>query len=421
MSQINAVQLSAEQDAAVEAILDNVEVYGNRYSLLSGPAGSGKTTLIRKLYEKLTDCVVVTPTNKAAFVLKSKGLPAQTIHSLFFCLLGHGVEIRGTYYPKKSFIDAITYRDHYDKLPAGKITHVTTIIIDEASMVPYWILKKLEAMCHHLILVGDGDQLPPVGDKRYPLGFFNSIPKTAHLTTIHRQEGDSPILKLATALRAGDPSVEGLVREIGNFDVSFSDAVLQGYKFIAFTNKERARINYLARAVLGRGSLMPLPGDQVISTSNYSELLLNGTEATVVSFHWDGQTEVGKVQLLLDNGVTVSHDMAMRAFITDQIVGPYSEFSHALHRMDNRPVDDAGCELTYAYCITAHKSQGSEYERVAVIDQRNIVKSVAANTDGMGPDEYARRWMYTAITRAKDQLLIAPQWWAVAAPQGVAA
>lgn len=86
--------------------------------------------------------------------------------------------------------------------------------------------------------------------------------------------------------------------------------------------------------------------------------------------------------------------------------------------VERRKTDPTLLSLTYSYCITCHKAQGSEYDRVCVIDQRNVIKlmtgaAIERGEESLSPDEMARRWIYTAVTRAKKELAIATTWWAV--------
>ena len=74
------MKLTFEQHCAVQSLAES-----NKSEMsLAGPAGSGKTTLIKALAEAFDDVEICTPTNKAAFVLRSKGLEANTIFKTFF-------------------------------------------------------------------------------------------------------------------------------------------------------------------------------------------------------------------------------------------------------------------------------------------------------------------------------------------------
>lgn len=76
--------------------------------------------------------------------------------------------------------------------------------------------------------------------------------------------------------------------------------------------------------------------------------------------------------------------------------------------------EELGVEATFGYCLTAHKAQGSEWEKVVVFDQRSVVHRVQSNNPSpqMSPEEYVRRWLYTCVTRARKDLYIAPTHWA---------
>src|SRR5438270_801788 len=123
------MDLSLDQQAALEAILEwrESEPFGdNQYITLGGYAGTGKTTLIARLGEAWEDVATVAVCGKAAHVLRSKGVPAQTAHSLIYVPApcpGGGV------------------RFHRRRSLPG----VQTIIVDEASMVDHVLFSDLTA------------------------------------------------------------------------------------------------------------------------------------------------------------------------------------------------------------------------------------------------------------------------------------
>jgi exodeoxyribonuclease V len=401
---------------------------------LAGPAGTGKTTLlkaIREAYMPILSCdepyddifpdvEVCTPTNKAAQVLRKKGIPANTIYKIFF--VPEIIENKNAQGKVVSKWLKFTPCNEYTggSLPAGKRTFAPVIIIDEASMLQTWLVAKLRRMCDRLILIGDPHQLPPVKDKLRPEGYFNTLVHDAELVTIHRQAEGSPILDLATAIRNESPKV---VSHVNSFrpDITFEEAVEQGYQVIAFTNKERQRINTIVRRLLGKACVLPEPGDRMISTDNSSDTILNGTTLTCLEFYdWEFDEENGRypfnarMRYELDDGTVGDSIIAMDKFLNDQLVSVTKNYPVA-----ERAADAAsGLHLTYAYCMTAHKAQGSEYEKVAVIDQRNVIRlmtnaAIARGENSLTGEETARRWLYTAVTRAQKELVVAGQWWAV--------
>lgn len=394
---------------------------------LAGPAGSGKTTLITALAEGFDDVEICTPTNKAAFVLRCKGLDAHTIYKVFF--VPEEVKVLGPNGQVLSkWIKFIPANEYNGALPEGKRAWADVIIMDETSMVHKWIINKVRAMCGKLILVGDPHQLPPVKDKVSPAGYFNSLEHDCVLTTIHRQAEGSDILALATAIRTHSPKVIGHTHAFRP-ECTFEELFFADYQFIAYTNKERARINFICRLLLGRPNILPVPGDKMVSLDNSSENIINGTAMTCMAFEWEDRGyEAARITVQLDDGTVEKHLMSMNRFLKDQLVSQSKAFgpvvdrrkqkTHSTPLVERRKTEPTLLSLTYSYCITCHKAQGSEYDKVCVIDQRNVIKLMTAaaierGEESLPPDEMARRWIYTAVTRAKKELVIAATWWAV--------
>lgn len=402
------MNLTPSQTMALEAILASEE------SLVSlfGAAGTGKTTLIKELVARLPeDTVVCTPTNKAAQVLCSKGIDATTFYKRFYIL-------EETVGGKPFFVSCKRWiNEGRGGLPDGKIAWASTLIVDEASMLTSRSIAEMSRMCGQLILVGDHHQLPPVGDRDYPAGVFGSLEPTAELTEIMRQEDGNLILTLADALRRDDPKVGKMLKHF-EVEESFQELVRRGAQMIAFTNKERQRINHVCRRILGFTKPHPERGDRMVVTNNYSEDLINGTVITVDDFEWDGIADFATIICERPSGGLGEFTMAMRPFIGDQIAS--QRFLLEEYLTPNKTDDDSLMQATYAYCLTAHKAQGSEWDEVVVFDQRGLIKKVAEGDPrgALSPDEFARRWTYTAITRARKNLYWAPTWYAQVTERG---
>jgi exodeoxyribonuclease-5 len=413
--------LTDDQEAALETIIDLIDS-GETEISLSGAAGTGKTTMIHALVDALSYCAVAvcTPTNKAAMVLKSKGLSeASTIHRRFFVPVAKSKPLR--------FISGRLWLAAGNPLPPGKLAHADVIIVDEASMLGSKILDELRQMCDILILVGDGNQLPPVADSTHPEGYFNSRKHDATLTKVLRQGEGSSILSLATDVREG----RAFVNTIKQFypEESFSDlAAHPDIKFIAFTNKERSRLNRLLRLRKGLKDALPQLGETMICASNYSDLLLNGTEGVLEAWNWDGSSRIADVWLRLPGRELEPAKVDMLYFFSDlqQLQRrPYDELCAKWQRARilNDDKEDDLLALRYGYCITAHAAQGSEFDEVCVIDQLDTINFVnekdrAEGGRGMTGKEAVRRWLYTAVTRAKKNLYIAPVWYAGSVIEG---
>ncbi len=430
------MQLNQGQRAALDTI---IAMWGEkqREIRLSGPAGTGKTTLIRALRDELDghDIDVVTPTNKAASVLNKKGVKASTLYAKFFtssqelnpmpteaeieAMRAEGdseEKIQNLLRQRKNDRKKLTFHPNYElkTVGDGKRQWADTIVVDEASMVQAWVLGHLRKMCTTLILVGDQHQLPPVNDKLVPDGYFVTRDPHVELTKVERQAGDSPILELASAIRVNqfpDP----LVRSLAPTE-TFERTVREkpNRKIIAFTNAHRREINFLVRKIRGLHGVIPKPGETLICNSNIDSGLLNGTEVQVVSFDWPFEVDqaskivtgppVASLSYVSETGdlgcVQVNIGRFLEDLHPDALAGWNLDKTIAV----SRDLDE-GAFFSYGYCITAHKAQGSEWDEVCVIDERFILGKV----DPTGGS--CRRWIYTAITRAAKTLVFADYRW----------
>ncbi len=317
-------------------------------TLLSGYAGTGKTTTLSNLLPLLPyPYALCAPTGKACRVLHSKGLTsAQTIHSLIYEIVSHR---------------PLEFRKRRTLPP-----HLRLIIIDEASMISTDMLADLLSYSIPLLLVGDSYQLPPISND--PKLFTCGYP-TFNLTTIHRQLSDSPILSIATTLRTSPLPLTRVCRDHSSV-TSFSSLARTKIdhstsQFICGYNKTRHRINDIFR--IPSTSALPSVGDKLICLKNNHELgLTNGELLTVTS-----TTDDNVISLINDQGMEYN-DIK---FDLDTF------FTREVPRRSPRDV----AILDYGYCITCHKSQGSEFEHVYCFNEP------------MGDDN---RWAYTAVTRA---------------------
>lgn len=402
------MDLTQSQQLALDALSSQIDAGVPRVTL-SGAAGTGKTTLIKSLVERYPEAVVCTPTNKAAQVLRTKGLDATTFYKKFY-ILEETVDHKPRFVSCKRWLEEGGMRS----LPEGKLQWADILIIDEASMVTTFSCRDMQRMCGTLILVGDHHQLPPVGDRENPAGLFGSLTPTAELTEIMRQQEGSLILTVADAARRDDPKLNSMLR---HFEPAgdFRELVADGAQAICFTNNERRRINHVCRKILGFTQPYPQPGDRMVVTNNYSESLINGTVVEVLDFEWDGVSPEATIYVRPPEEGLTSCKMAMPAFINDQI-GSQRDLLLASYSDKNFDDEIIRLEATFAYCLTAHKSQGSEWDTVVVFDQRSLVRKMQASNAmaGLSPDEYARRWIYTCVTRAAKNLYVAPAWWAQA-------
>lgn len=231
--------LSPDQEEALEKILTALRepTEGRKVLVLAGPAGTGKTTLMRALLRLLTQggsqVALLAPTGKAASRLReSTGMDTSTIHSFIYSgaqelgicpncgeisrelalskremkqagMKGLTCPACQTFFPLGTKIKpALAFKDQQGGGQSG--SEIGMAIIDEASMVSQALQQQMfeKKPNLHVLYVGDREQLPPFGeteaDRTWGPDFDHP---TALLTQIHRQAADNPIISWATRLR----------------------------------------------------------------------------------------------------------------------------------------------------------------------------------------------------------------------------
>jgi exodeoxyribonuclease-5 len=268
------------------------------------------------------------------------------------------------------------------------------IIVDEASMIKEDIWDDLLRYGLPILAFGDHGQLPPIGDS------FNLMEKPMlRLEKIHRQADGNPIIHLATMARMGQEipfeNFTNKIRKIQRQSEEVSD-LLERF-FTQFTeetlilcgsNKTRVNLNQQVRHARGSETLTPHVKDRVVCLKNnyenkegpiYNGMIGNIIQMSPVDEHW----YKAKVEFSED-GKTYEGRMSKHQFnslkMVDQVPGVH--FTKIGDRFD------------FGYALTVHKAQGSQAKRALVFDESYLFR------------EHANRWLYTAITRAEEELYI---------------
>jgi len=371
---------------------------GEKYTVIAGYAGTGKSTLVRYIIDALNieedrvcHCAF---TGKAAEVLKKKGNKnVATLHRLLY---EHIPRPAGGFFRKpKPFID-------YD-----------VIVVDEVSMAPKSLMELLFKHQVYVICLGDPFQLPPI-DKDED----NHLLDNPHifLDEIMRQEEDSEIIQLTMKIRNQEPIDYFNGNEVKIIPYSdLNTGVLQwGDQILTATNAKRQAINNQMRALQGRTG-EPVDGDKIICLRNYWEdlslngdALINGTIGILQnSFQtWREiprfvQSDIRKFDVLVgDLVVPEINDVYQMTEIDRQMIITGEKccdwrLSYKLGKLRPTYGEIVPKEFAYAYAITTHKSQGSEWPRVVVLEEKFPFDKV----------EHAR-WLYTACTRASERLVL---------------
>lgn len=389
---------SAQQAEALDLVAAWMRDPSQKVFVLHGYAGTGKTHLARHFAEGF-NARFAAYTGKAALVLRGKGCNAQTIHSLFYSPIGDNAEViaalerqiqkardarKEELRKEIARLKTQSKRPRFSFNPSVDALEADLIVLDESSMVPDWMADDIKRVCKKVLFLGDPAQLPPVKGTSY----FMTLKPNALLTEIHRQAADNPILALTARIRQGEMIPRGdfgAVRHISKSESSIAELATYD-QLITGMNKTRRRLNVGMRQHLGRAGVYPVLGDRLICLKNNRELgLLNGLQGVA------GADAIDNHPQMLTMAIDMEYDYFSEMMVWKDAFDAY------VKDVPDRPYYEKrfGEEFEFAYAITVHKSQGSEYRRVAFCD------------DGFGMGKEIRQsLLYTAATRAKEELLV---------------
>lgn len=370
---------------------------GEKYTVIAGYAGTGKSTLVKFIIEALDveakKVCYAAFTGKAAQVLAKKGNKnSMTLHRLLYDSVprpGGGF----TRIPKKSL-------------------DYTVVVVDEVSMAPKSMMDKLFSHNVYVICLGDPFQLPTI-DKDED----NHLLDKPHvfLDEIMRQATESGIIRLTMAIRDQRPLVYEKNDQVQIYPASALNSGMLDWadQVLVATNLQRHSMNDFMRQQRGFGP-EPADGDKVICLRNYWEQgnftngdpLVNGSIGTL---HNPRPDQIRVPLYAYDKGII---NTLTAEFVTDLgedfgtidmdpriMKGGESELEwrdkYRLNKLKPRIGDVVPKEFTYGYAITCHKAQGSEWDKVLVLEEKFPFDKV----------EHAR-WLYTAATRAAEKLVV---------------
>ena len=434
---------------------------GGGVMAITGKAGSGKTMLLAQLYKALEEVgldvvsgdyesrkrkdrrtlAILAPTNKAASVLRFRGVPATTIHRILYTpvydpiyeqfaewLMGNGEKpaIEGMtdlaidramafYQQQKSIPGALAaaglrgsdfitgWKRREEPLDIG--------FVDESSMLDDRQFEDLKEIFPTLLLFGDPAQLAPVNQSGTMVFEKLAAPRVKHLERIHRQDADNPILDLAHAL--ADPSVtfeafEDLVEETAKRD----ERVVVGQRVevdlmarspvLVWRNATRVRLINAFRTVYGAPEDALLEGEP---------LICDGIELPMK--HRKKRLDLEARGLI--KGAQVIYLGAGRkpGFSRLHVVGALEpQVSAASIVKIEKPDEEEpfipyaarmGATFLHGAAVTIHKAQGSQWETVQVFAPDLWAAARAGRSEAGQP--LWKRLAYVAITRAQESLI----------------
>ena len=390
-----SIILTDEQERGLKIAIERYKNH-ERYTVISGFAGSGKSTLIKFLISALgvdeeAVCYACF-TGKACNVLQQKGNKnVSTLHRLLY---EHFPCPDGTFFRR----------------PKSDLEPYEIIVVDECSMCPKDIAQLLLKHQVHVIFLGDPGQLPSINPED-----DNHLLDKPHvfLQTIHRQAQESEIIRVSMDIRAGRP-----LELFDGKDVKVihpSDLVDGMYtwadQILCAKNETRIAINNEMRAMLGREG-DPQEGDKVIclrnewdKADNNGDPLVNGTigylknnySRTLNYPRWingGGSFEVIDTSIITETGSYFDELMMDKTLILTGQAGLDWKTKWQLGK-NLKTAWMVPKEFTYGYAITTHKAQGSQWDKVLVIEENFP----------FAKEEHAR-WLYTAVTRAAEKCVI---------------
>ncbi|TGN67830.1 ATPase [Paracoccus liaowanqingii] len=431
-----------------------------RVMAVIGKAGSGKTLMLSQITKALLaagvelispdyegrrrkdrrSVAILAPTNKAAFVLRMRGVPATTIHRILYTplydpeyekiaewLTGTGERPVTDALPDAALDKAKAFYDIHASIPGALATAglrgsdfikgwarreegLDVGLVDEASMLDEKQFEDLREIFPVLVLFGDPAQLAPVGLSGEMVFDKLAAPQRLMLSRIHRQADDSPILDLAHALaddQLGFDAFEGMIREAARKDdrVVWAERVesdlMARSPVLVWRNATRIRLIHAFRTAFGAPGDALLPGEPLVCDG--LELPLKHRKKRI-DLEARGLIKGAQVVYLGPGrkpGFSRLHvigaedpRLSAASIVKIEMPGEEEPFIPFAARM--------GAAFLHGAAVTIHKAQGSQWPEVQVFGP-DIAAAAWSNRSEAGVQLW-KRLTYVAITRAQERL-----------------
>ena len=472
------VEFSDDQNAAWDAVSERlaangVDLIGGEFDRLddgprrtdviaiTGKAGSGKTILLAEIAHKLEEAglavirpdwepprrqnrrsfAVLAPTNKAASVLRNKGVPATTIHRIIYTpeydpefeklaewLEGERKERPNVEGLAEDALDrAYAFYQQQQSVPAAfaaiglrgadfitgwkrRAEPLDIALVDEGSMLDEKALEDLSEIFGQIVLFGDPAQLAPVGSRGRML--FDTLPgdRIHNLERIHRQAADNPILDLAHMLGSDELTFEEFdqeVRETAERDDRVVVAqranaeLMMESPMLVWRNKTRMRLIKAFRAAHQIPEHEMVPGEPLICDGLELPMrqrkqrvdleargLIKGAQAVYLG--------PGRKPGFARVNIVGTEEPGISVASIIQIEGPDQEVPVVISAARS------GALFLHGAACTIHKAQGSQWPEVQVF--ASDISAAAWSGNEEAGIQLWKRLVYVAITRAEERL-----------------
>jgi len=466
-------KLKPQQGIAFESLIEFVEKNKNKVFILKGYAGTGKTTLmsgfIKYLNENEKIFSLLASTGRAAKILADKTkTDAKTVHSQIYVFkdLDDDLEKMSKEKEKINVDDKGQISLVFDLKKISSDSE-KIYIVDEASMIAdiknkggsfakFGSGELLKDLIEYddkgkFLFVGDPCQLPPIGQeispalsKDYIEKKYNFSVSEIELTEIIRQQSTNGIIKASLSLRnlqKENPKVKFASFPLkGHDDIkmhnshaslinSYLNSIYEkAYEYstlICQTNRHCSDLNKIIRSAIGRKSNIVESGDILLVTqNNYLTGLVNGDLVKVLKtgpkefrcglsflkIEIEKLVSKRKYNILLIEDVlySISTNLDNKQHKDLMIDYFFRMKENGIEQKDRRFKDNMltdpylnALKAVYGYALTCHKSQGGEWDEVFLYLDNKV--------HGI-PKPGIYQWLYTAITRAKENLNIVNDW-----------
>lgn len=398
------ITLTPAQEKAMKLTMQRYK-NGEKYTVIAGYAGTGKSELLKFIKNEFLNLGIQENkicfssfTGKATQVLAAKdNKNCMTLHKLLY--------------------------DSYP-LPNGgfkQVPYLTIpydiVFVDEISMVPKFLIELLFSHKVYVICSGDPEQLEPIYKDE-----DNQLLKNPHifLSEIMRQALESDIIRLSMEIRENGKIETRKTNEVQIYNKNelTEGMLIWADQILVATNSTRIKINEQTRQLLGKEKDTIENGEKVICTKNYWDILSEGNALTNGS--------IGTLQSVFCRELRISNFIFPASMVKNRGGSTYIPIISANFLTEDNNIftslylDEKNLkhgepflnqkmayilgkkvkyllplEFLYGYAITCHKAQGSQWNKVLIIEEKFPFGA-----------ESHRRWLYTAVTRACEKVVL---------------